>query len=147
MTDWLKVAIDFVTLIISLCAMGYAWFRTRDAAANKKITALANEVATVRKELSLEREERSRAIENERNRRSDTNGRLKDRLTALEEQMKHLPTIELHSALHRDLNKLEGQVGALGSKLDATNATTQLIHEYLLNQSADTAGKGGRVVS
>ncbi|MEQ8747337.1 hypothetical protein [Pyruvatibacter sp.] len=137
MTDWIKVGLDFVALVIAVVSILFAWVRTRDASNRSEMKAIEGNIESVRSEVSVERDERRRSLENERKRRADSNGELKDRMTAVEEHVKHLPTIEHHSDLHRDLNKLEGRFDAMSAKIDANMATTRRIEDFLMPSNSE----------
>ncbi|CDO60824.1 hypothetical protein BN1012_Phect2611 [Candidatus Phaeomarinobacter ectocarpi] len=154
MADWIKVAIDFLAFLLSVGALVFAWWRTREASAAKYREQNKQDRAALNESLQIEREERRKADEDERASRREsleqmrtntarTHGELKDRMVKVEEQVRHLPTLEHHSDLHRDLTKLEGRLETVVATSNTTQETTRRIEDYLLKQAADAAAATG----
>lgn len=58
---------------------------------------------------------------------------LKERVTELENEVKHLPDHDDLGALHEKVNSVDRGIGELKGELRAINRTMQLINEHLIN--------------
>lgn len=73
---------------------------------------------------------RIQSLEHDIDQRLDTQG---DRLTRVEEAIRHGPSHEDLKRIHQRMDETNNAVGELVGELKAIRPTLQLIHEYLLN--------------
>ena len=109
---WLDVAHWFVVILLAI----WVYLRTKDTDNEKKVGAVSEQLASFIK------------ASNEANEQQN------NRLTVLEEAVKHLPTGEEVAQIASDVASMKERLEGQSQLLGRVERQTNLIHDYLLNK-------------